>query len=204
MDGVLVLSLDLHWQAYRRTFLGCGREFPEDEYHRVAAGASREVVIRRVLGEVPPVDLERLMAEKEDHVRALLETEGVPIVPGVREFLRQLRERGVPTAVATSSRSPALFLAAAELGHEFDAIIDRASVEHPKPDPECYAAAAHALGVAPDRCLAIEDTATGVDAARRCGMRVIALTTSETAAQLARATAVVDGYDAIDLDAWVG
>ncbi len=204
MDGVLVASLDTHWRAYQRTFRPLGREFSREEYRRVAPSSPREVVIRRVLGELPPAKLSELMQTKERHVAALLEAEGVPTIPGVRDFLRRLRERGVPTAVATSSRSPGLFLAAADLDHEFTVVVDRSLVERPKPAPDCYELAARQLGIAPEHCAAVEDTPAGIDAALAGGMQVIALTTTDTASSLTRATVVHADFDDIDLQAWIG
>jgi HAD superfamily hydrolase (TIGR01509 family) len=205
MDGVLVASLDVHWQAYQRTFRAEGRDFSRDDYRRIAACASREVVITRVLGELPPAKLCALMQAKEDHAREILAREGVPAVPGAREFLRAVRARGFKTAVATTSRTPRLFLDAARLDHDFDAVVDRTQVARPKPHPDCYVEAARQLGVRPENCLAVEDTAVGIEAALAGGMRVFAIATTESAGalQAAGATAVFAGFDAIDLDAWL-
>jgi len=206
MDGVLVSSLEVHWKAYRLTFRTQGREFTQEEYFQLASGATREVVIRRVLGDVPQNLLEELMEQKEHHVVNLLEAEGVPTVPGAREFLRDLRALGIKTAVATSSRSPGPFLARADLDHEFPHIVDRRHVEHPKPLPDCYLLAAEKLGVTPERCVVVEDSLTGIEAGVRAGMRVIALTTTEDPEDLARsrATRVYPGFDDIPRDEWFG
>ena len=81
----------------------------------------------------------------------------------------------MPRAVATSSRSPHAFghLGRAGLLSLFDAIVTRDDVEHPKPHPEPYLKAASRLGVAPQRCLALEDSHSGVRAAHAAGMQTI-------------------------------
>ena len=203
MDGVLVDSNRVHWQAYQRTFLPLGREFDWDEYNRIGVGASREIVIRRALGELPDAELTELMATKERHVLAILDADGVAPIDGAPEFVATARRRGLATGVSTSSRTPEPFLSAAGLVESFDAIVGRCDVERPKPAPDGYLVAARTLGVEPADCLAIEDSGDGVQAAIAAGMDVIALTTTKPRASLTDATAVCDSFDAIDLDEWV-
>ena len=100
---------------------------------------------------------------------------GVPVKPGAREFIGELRERGIPTAVATSSRQPHAqhHLSAAGLLDMFETIVTRDDVTHPKPHPEPYLTAARRLGVDPLNCLALEDSHSGVRAAHAAGMQTI-------------------------------
>ena len=100
---------------------------------------------------------------------------GVPVKPGAREFITELRERGIPTAVATSSRNPhaAHHLGAAGLLDLFEAVVTRDDVVHPKPHPEPYLTAAKRLGIEPADCLALEDSHAGVHAAHAAGMQTI-------------------------------
>lgn len=100
---------------------------------------------------------------------------GVPVKPGALEFVTDLRERGIPTAVATSSRNPhaAHHLTAAGLLHLFDTVVTRDDVVNPKPHPEPYLTAARRLGVEPTKCLALEDSFSGVRAAHAAGMQTV-------------------------------
>jgi len=101
--------------------------------------------------------------------------ETVPVKHGATEFLMELRARGIPTAVATSSRSPHAFghLGRAGLLSMFDTIVTRDDVENPKPHPEPYLLAAGRLNVDPGNCLALEDSHSGVRAAHAAGMQTI-------------------------------
>ncbi len=100
---------------------------------------------------------------------------GVPVKAGAREFITELRERGIPTAVATSSRNPhaAHHLGAAGLLDLFETVVTRDDVVHPKPHPEPYLTAAKRLGIEPEHCLALEDSHAGVHAAHAAGMQTI-------------------------------
>ena len=100
---------------------------------------------------------------------------GVPVKPGALELVQELRERNIPTAVATSSRNPHAqhHLTAAGLFDMFETIVTRDDVVHPKPHPEPYLTAASRLGVDPLKCLALEDSHSGVRAAHAAGMQTI-------------------------------
>lgn len=100
---------------------------------------------------------------------------GVPLKAGARELVSDLKARGIPTAVATSSRNPHAthHLGAAGLLDLFQTIVTRDDVLNPKPHPEPYLTAAHRLGVAPEHCLALEDSHTGVRAAHAAGMQTV-------------------------------
>ncbi|WP_332701975.1 HAD family hydrolase [Devosia sp.] len=100
---------------------------------------------------------------------------GVPVKPGARELVTELRERNIPTAVATSSRNPHAHhhLGAAGLLDLFETIVTRDDVINPKPHPEPYLTAARRLGVDPLHCLALEDSDAGVRAAHAAGMQTV-------------------------------
>ncbi len=99
----------------------------------------------------------------------------VPVKTGVAEFLGELKQRRIPMAVATSSRSPHALghLGTAGLLDMFHAIVTRDDVVNPKPHPEPYLLAAGHLGVKPADCLAIEDSHAGVRAAASAGMQTV-------------------------------
>jgi len=100
---------------------------------------------------------------------------GVPVKPGVRDFLGALAERDIPMAVATSSRNPHAqhHLGAAGLLELFRTVVTRDDVVNPKPHPEPYLTAARRLSIDPRHCLALEDSHSGVRAAHAAGMQTV-------------------------------
>lgn len=109
------------------------------------------------------------------HSLALYEVQvdaGVPHRPGLAALLDWLQARAIPRAVATSTQRPLALrkLRAAGLLDRFDAVCTSSDVAHPKPAPDVYLLAAARLGVAPARCLVLEDSPTGVQAALAAGM----------------------------------
>lgn len=101
-------------------------------------------------------------------------TREVPWRPGARELLAALRAEGVPTALVTMSwrRFAAPVIDALPPG-SFDVTVTGDEVAEGKPHPEPYLAAARALRVAPEDCIAIEDSATGARSAQAAGCRVV-------------------------------
>ena len=112
-----------------------------------------------------------LAAQKNETYRALLEKMTPESVdPGVRETLRQLRERGYLLAVGSSSRNAKTILSRTGLADAFDAVSDGTNITRSKPDPEVFLKAAEFLRVKPEQCAVVEDAHSGIDAAVAAGM----------------------------------
>ncbi len=102
-------------------------------------------------------------------------------LPGSVEFIELCRSRSLRIALATSADPVKARANLAEIGLSFatfDAVVSGLDVARTKPDPDIYLAAAKRLGVAPERCLVVEDALTGLAAARAAGSRCLMLTTS--------------------------
>jgi HAD superfamily hydrolase (TIGR01509 family) len=103
---------------------------------------------------------------------------GVPPRPGALELLDAIRAAGLPVGVASNSARAfveRVLSGAGLLDGHFDVVVTAEDVEHPKPAPDLYLAACAALGAEPGRSAALEDSATGVEAARAAGMFVVAV-----------------------------
>lgn len=189
LDGVLVLSAPAHHHAFAQILAREGRSFSMADFERVGLGRARREVLTSLLPGLTEPRLVELMAEKERLTRAYIATHGLPAVPGALALARALRARGVPTAVATASRTPGLLLSAIGAAGLFDAVVGGEDVPFPKPDPACYQRAAARLGVDATCCLVVEDSSTGVCAGKAAGAWVLGVTTTATAAELRAAGA---------------
>lgn len=100
---------------------------------------------------------------------------GVPLKPGARELVEYLTAMNIPLAVATSSRRATAehHLGRSGLLAHFSALVTRDDVARGKPHPDSYLLAARALGAPPQRCLAIEDSPTGLRSAAAAGAMTI-------------------------------
>ena len=95
-------------------------------------------------------------------------------LPGIERFLTQVRDAQIPAAIVTNATtSIAQRTADAAPEGTFSVIIGNDETTHPKPDPQPYLLAAQRLGVEPSRCVALEDSPSGVRSATAAGMKVI-------------------------------
>jgi HAD superfamily hydrolase (TIGR01509 family) len=176
-DGLLLDTEEAWTRAERALFERYGRAFTA-EHKRELIGTSPAVTATKlsVMLDMPGRGPE-LMAELHDIV--MHETLGdIPPRPGALELLEAVRAAGLPVAVASNSRRAfveRVLSGAGLLNGQFDVVVTSDDVENPKPAPDLYLAACAALGAEPERSAALEDSATGVAAARAARMFVIAV-----------------------------
>lgn len=107
------------------------------------------------------------------HMVALVTSEGVPLRPGAREWLRFLADYDLPLALATSSAPEFVPERLGDLLEVISVVVTRADVARGKPHPDLYLEAAVRLGLDPAGCLAVEDSPAGARSAIAAGMRVV-------------------------------
>ena len=109
-------------------------------------------------------------------------------IAGAKEFAERLHERGVKTAIVTSSDNLKMenaYRARPELKEMFDLILTADMFSRSKPDPDCFLTAASLLGCQPEECVVFEDSLHGLQAGQRAGMKVIGLATTNPAERIA-------------------
>ncbi|MEO1693951.1 MAG: HAD family phosphatase [Pseudomonadota bacterium] len=174
MDGLLLDTERLVLQGFEAAEreLGCvvGRDTFDAMIGRSYA-KSRPLLAQALEGQVAVEVFEQACRRHVDAAYA----DGIPVKPGVETLLGALSKGGLPLAVATSTAHARAIkkLDATNLTSHFDAIIGGDLVAESKPAPDIYLAAARQLDVAPDRCVAFEDSPNGVRAAHAAGMRVV-------------------------------
>ena len=182
MDGVLADSEPVYFAAMRAVLAPLGHEVTDD-HQRAIMGHSIEATwayLRETFSLEGPLD-GLVEAYDRELVQQLARITNP--LPGVRELVAALRERNVPIAVASSSLPAWIeaLLGGIGLAETFDALVSATMVAHPKPAPDIYVEAARRLGKAPERCIAIEDTPTGLTSAKAAGMLTVQVRSSSTA-----------------------
>ena len=188
VDGTLAETEEAHRVAFNATFEQAGLpwRWSVAEYGqllRISGGKERlRHFWSREPGAPAPDEMhERILAlhaVKTARYTQAVRSGQVTLRPGVELTLRAARRAGVALAIATTtSRVNVDALFAATLGEEalgwFAAICTAETAPHMKPAPDVYLAALERLGLPPERCLAIEDTANGLRAARAAGVEVL-------------------------------
>lgn len=170
MDGLMLDSERAIIACLAEAARESGHDLPEVLWLSMVGHS--EAVCRHLLDEaIGEVERERVLQRSHVLYDAVVAA-GVPHRPGIIAMLDFLDDRGIPRAVATSTRRPLALrkLEASGLLPRFDAICTSSDVEHPKPAPDIYLLAARSLGVDPAQCLVLEDSPTGVRAALAAGM----------------------------------
>jgi HAD superfamily hydrolase (TIGR01509 family) len=121
------------------------------------------------------VNFPAAMAGMDGYLERYVTEHGTPVKPGLLALLERLGERKLPCAVASGSPMPRILrnLEMAGLTGRFDAIVAADDVPRGKPAPDVFLAAAKALGIEPARCMVLEDSAAGVEAGKRAGMKTV-------------------------------
>lgn len=203
LDGVLVSTDELHFQAWKQLADAEGIPFDRAINHRLR-GVSRmeslEIILEQAARTYSPEQKMAMADEKNATYRELLSTlTPADALPGAAELPAALKERGVKIAVGSSSRNTSLILERLGWSDRFDVVVDGNDIRRSKPDPEVFVLAAQRLGVPPAQCLVVEDAIAGVEAARRAGMAVFGIGTPELLPGVKRLAPNLAGVSVQDL-----
>ena len=175
MDGTLIDSEEFHWLAWHETMSDEGISITRQQF-LASFGQRNDSILPRWLGEsATPERIERIASSKEERYRALVRRDGIAPLPGVSNRVHRLHEQGWRQAIASAAPRANIEVILEALGAKqfFQAIVSAEDVSRGKPDPEVFVTAALRVGVPPERCIVVEDTAAGIEGARRAGMRSI-------------------------------
>ena len=202
VDGTLAETEELHRQAFNRAFAdqGIGWQWDEALYRdllKVTGGKERILAYAQGQGGMSVPDAARLHAAKTRHYVDAVDGGRLALRPGIAALIDEARARGVALAIATTtSRDNVDSLLAHTLGpdHGFDVIACGDMVPAKKPAPDIYELALRMLGMPAGECLAIEDSANGLQAAKAAGLRCVVTPALYTVADdFTGAQIIVDG-----------
>jgi beta-phosphoglucomutase family hydrolase len=176
VDGTLVDTAELHFQAWQRLARELGQPFTRADF-AATFGRRNPEIIRQLFGSHwTEREIDELGTRKEDYYKAAAR-QGVDLLPGVRALLEGLKAAGFKQAVGSSAPrgNLDLILGLTRTQPFFDAVVSMEDTQRGKPDPQVFLVAAEKLGVPPGRSLVLEDAVAGVEAAKAGGMKCIAV-----------------------------
>jgi HAD superfamily hydrolase (TIGR01509 family) len=195
-DGVVVDSARLHVESWQQ--LASEEHYPAPDVPGLGGlGMKNEKVIAELLQWTQDAgEIKRLMRRKEILFRERIASGGIDAIPGVINYLHQLKDAGIPAAVGSSAPRANVEACIAKLGllGLFAASITAEDVAHGKPDPEVFLKCAAGLGRAPADCVVFEDAPAGVEAALAGGIRVIGVLSNRTLEQLPGAARYIHSF----------
>jgi beta-phosphoglucomutase len=205
-DGVIVDTEPLHYAAFQRLLEPLGLGFSWETYVQDYMGFDdRDAFIEAFKGSATgfgDTSLTEMISRKADLFQEIV-LDGVTAYPGVIRLIRNIREHRIPLAICSGALRSDIdpILESLQITDCFDIIVTAENVARSKPDPECYQLAYDNLTAfyscthPASRVIAIEDTPAGIQAAKKAGLRVLAVTNSYPASRLCDADAIIESLD---------
>jgi HAD superfamily hydrolase (TIGR01509 family) len=203
LDGVLADTGEVHYQAWVETLAGAGLPFDWESFQKTFgmnnAGMLKYLFDEWFRGKQISIDdfISQVSESKEIAFRHLIHGR-VKLFPGVRQWLAWLKRMGYRQSIASSAPQENIEALVNELDIRkyFSALVSAADLPG-KPDPAVFFLAAQQLQVSPSCCIVVEDSVHGVEAARRAGMRCIAVTNTHDHQALMGADLIVSSLVAL-------
>ncbi|WP_027108834.1 beta-phosphoglucomutase [Lacticigenium naphthae] len=168
LDGVLTDTAEYHYQAWKNLAKKLTIEI-DREFNEQLKGVSRMDSLNRILAygnkenDYSEEEKERFAHGKNEEYKKLIEqiTEE-DLLPGVTEFLDDLKKRGYKSALASASKNAPTILNRLKIADRFEGIVDPAELKNGKPDPEIFIKGAEILGLDTTECVGVEDAEAGI------------------------------------------
>ena len=201
MDGTLMNNNPYHFLAWQTFYKKYNRTLSLDDYKTEISGHTSVEIFQTFFGkEMTPEEITTHANEKNLLYRQLYKPYIKPL-PGLINLLEEIKRANIPMYIATSG-SPAnvrFMFENIPIAPYFKRVIDASEVIHGKPHPEIFLKAAQYANAEPARCVAFEDSLAGVASAKAAGMKVVGITTMETAKDLKETDAIIKDYTEINL-----
>lgn len=184
LDGVITDTARYHYLAWKKLADELGIYFDEVINERLK-GVSRleslEIILEKSDKKYSQEEKEYYANKKNEYYKEMIKRiTPQDLLPGVERFIEELKKRGIKTAIASVSKNAFTVLENLKIKDKFDYIVDANEIKHGKPDPEIFLNAAKHLGIPPERCIGIEDSAAGITAIKRAGMYAVGVGNPET------------------------
>jgi beta-phosphoglucomutase len=177
VDGTLVDTAELHFQAWLVLAREIGKPFTRDDFAATFGWRNPEIIPKLWGTSYSDAEIDELGRRKEDYYRAEAQ-KGLDLLPGVRVLVDGLNAAGFRQAVGSSAPRANIELILDMIGLHgiLRDVVAMEDTKRGKPDPEVFLRAARKIEAPPSRCLVFEDAPVGVRAAKAGGMKAVAVT----------------------------
>ncbi|SDF31756.1 beta-phosphoglucomutase [Thermoanaerobacter thermohydrosulfuricus] len=184
LDGVITDTARYHYLAWKKLTDELGIYFDEVINERLK-GVSRlqslEIILEKSDKKYSQEEKEYYANKKNEYYKEMIKRiTPEDLLPGVERFIEELKKRGIKIAIASVSKNAFTVVENLKIRDQFDYIVDANEIKHGKPDPEIFLNAAKHLGIPPEKCIGIEDSAAGIAAIKKAGMFAVGVGNPET------------------------
>ena len=194
-DGVLIKSMEIHYQAWCRALKEYGMEMKGPEELFMLEGQGAKTVADQLTQKLglSPEEVLDIVDKKHAYYQ---EMKSIEIYPWLLDVLRWARDQGLRMGVVTGGNRARVTstLAGFDLLNFFSALVTSDDVDETKPSPVPYLQAAMKLGMEPQQCMVIENAPLGIRSGKTAGMTVVAITTTLKSCRLREADMIVNDF----------
>lgn len=198
LDGVLVDTPDLHYQAWKKLTDALKIRFTRNDYENLKGLgriSSFQQILKSANRSITPQEFEHYLHKKNGWYLNLLNDAGDDIIlPGVHDFLEESKSLNLVLAVGSASKNAVSILRQTQLSSYFSVVEDGNTTTHFKPNPEVFQSIAKQLNLSPDKLIVFEDSKAGVSAAKSGGFKCVGIGSNGS---LPKANLVVSGLESI-------
>lgn len=201
LDGVIVESENAHVEAEKQTFLKHGVQISAEELHRYTGTTAKVMFTELIRKYKLNTTFEEMFRQKENILFRLLEEDAKP-TKGIITLLGKLESKRIKLAIGSGSTKKQIKYVLSKLGiaRFFDSVVGAEDILHSKPDPETFLRAANELNVNPNKCLVVEDSELGVEAAKRAHMKCLGYRNPNSGNQdLSKADIITDDFSKLNI-----
>jgi beta-phosphoglucomutase len=200
LDGVLVDTVPVHFSAWSRMFEEYGYKFGKREYRSLVDGRPRFDGARAVMINHSEQEVREAADKKNEYYVEAIDRGEFQVFEAAVTLVRQSLENGYGLAAASSSANVRAVLDKAGLLDAFPVVVGGDDVENGKPNPDIFLAAAEGLGLAVEECIVIEDSKSGVQAAKNGGFYCVGLQHEDHTDDLLGADKIVNSLSELDIE----
>ncbi|MFH0762607.1 MAG: beta-phosphoglucomutase family hydrolase [Candidatus Omnitrophota bacterium] len=192
MDGVVVNTVGVHFEAWRKMFSEYGRRLTFKDYELKVDGIPRINGARAILPKLSKEKLNEAASKKQRYFLEFLKKEGVKAYPDALYLIKTLKRNKIKRAIISSSKNCPYILKKAKINKLFDVIISGNDAKKGKPHPDIFLLAAKRLRLKTTECVVVEDALLGIIAAKRAKIKSVGIDRYGKPARLAQADLVVN------------
>jgi beta-phosphoglucomutase len=179
LDGVIVSTDEYHYLAWKKMASEEGIPFDRkinEKLRGISRMQSLEIILKNASRNYSYGEKSALADRKNKYYKELIQSiTSKNILPGALNFINEAKSVELCTAVASSSKNAIAILQRIGLENFFDTVVSGRDIRKSKPDPEVFLTAAKRLGIIPEKCLVVEDSYAGIEAAKSGNMKTLAV-----------------------------
>lgn len=199
LDGVLVDTVPVHFSAWQRMFQEYGYKFGKREYRKLVDGRPRLDGARAVMVDHSEEEIREAADKKNDYYVDSIERGEFQVFEAAVVLVRKSQAYGYRLAAASSSVNVRTVLEKVGIYDAFTVVIGGDDVVHGKPNPDIFLSAATGLGLKVEECIVIEDSSSGVQAAKSGGFYCVGLQHEDNAGDLRGADEILSSLSDLNI-----